>query len=73
MEHSQSSGDGGTIVTIGKLRLADLAGSERYSHYYLSDGIINLFICDIGLMLIHSPKDKLRPNPSIHLYWHMVK
>ena len=30
VEHAQSTTDGGNIVTIGKLRLADLAGSERY-------------------------------------------
>ena len=33
VEHAECDGSGGNIVTIGKLRLMDLAGSERWTFH----------------------------------------
>ena len=42
VEHAEYDSSGGSVVTIGKLRMVDLAGSERSEHDHVTKTIIDV-------------------------------
>jgi len=42
VEHAEYDSSGGSVVTIGKLRMVDLAGSERSEYDHVIKIIINV-------------------------------
>ena len=42
VEHAEYDSSGGSVVTIGKLRMVDLAGSERLEHDHATKTITDV-------------------------------